>query len=74
MDEGYDFVWRAFKRPYFQQDGGKKVYMDVKDYVPYLKSWRENIATPARIGNNNPKAEEAPAGRLGPKPCETKLP
>ena len=74
MDEGYDFVWRAVKRPYFQQNGGKKVYMDVKDYVPYLKSWHENIATPARIGNNNPKAEEAPAGRLGPKPCETKLP
>ena len=30
MEEGYDFVWRAFKRPYFQkQSGGKKVYMDV---------------------------------------------
>ena len=56
------------------EGSGKKVYMDVKDYVPCLKSWHENIATPARIGNNNPKAEEAPAGRLGPKPCETKLP
>ena len=74
MDEGFDFVWRAFKRPYFQQDGSKKVYMDVKDYVPYLKSWHENIASPARVRNTNPHAEEAPAGRLGPKPCETKLP
>ena len=74
MDEGYDFVWRAFKRPYFLQSGGKKVYMDVKDYVPYLKSWHENIATPARVRSNNPNAEEAPAGRLDPTPCETKPP
>ena len=48
--------------------------MDVKDYVPYLKSWHQNIATPARVRNTNPNAEEAPAGRLGPMPCETKLP
>ena len=48
MDEGFDFAWRAFKRPYFQKPlGGQKVYMDGKDYVPYLKSWHVNVATPA---------------------------
>ena len=31
MEEGYDFVWRAFKRPYSQkQSGGKKVYMTLR--------------------------------------------
>ena len=33
MDAGFDFVWR----PYLQkQPIGKKVYLDVKDYVPFL--------------------------------------
>ena len=74
MDEDFDFVWRAFKRQCFQkQPGGKKVYMDVKDYVACLKSWHENIATPARVRSDNSPAEEAPAERLGqtrhqPKP------
>ena len=75
MEEGFDFVWRAFKRPYFQkQPAGKKVYMDVKDYVPDLKSWHENIATPARVRSNNSPAEEAPAERLGSTPREPKPP
>ena len=43
MEEGYDFVWRACKRPYFQKQSGGKVYMDVKDYVRYVKSWHETL-------------------------------
>ena len=50
MEEGFDFVWRANCRPYFR-DNGNKVYMDVKDNVPYLKSWKENIALPARTAS-----------------------
>ena len=48
--------------------------MDVKDYGPYLKSWHENIATPARVRSNSSPAEEAPAERLGLTPHEPKLP
>ena len=48
MDEGFDFVWRANCRPYFRDSEGNKVYMDVRDNVPYLKSWKENVALPVR--------------------------
>ena len=66
MEEGFDFVWRAFKRPYFQrQPGGKKVYMDVRDFVPYLKSWHENIATPARTKISETTSMESPTERSG---------
>ena len=44
----------------------------VKDYVPYLKSWHENIATRARVTNSNPPAEETPAERPGHIPHEPK--
>ncbi|CAE7245792.1 unnamed protein product [Symbiodinium sp. CCMP2592] len=48
MEEGFDFVWRSGTRPYFQSSSGERIYMDVKDYVPYLKSWKEGVAVPAR--------------------------
>ena len=48
--------------------------MDVKDYVPYLKAWHENIATPARVRSDNFPAEEAAAERLGQTPNEPKPP
>ncbi|OLP94911.1 hypothetical protein AK812_SmicGene23039 [Symbiodinium microadriaticum] len=44
MDEGFDFVWRANSRPYLRSSEGKKVFMDVKDNVPYLKAWPENVS------------------------------
>ena len=48
MEEGFDFVWKANSRPYLKTPKGKKIFMDVKDNVPYLKSWHENITVPAR--------------------------
>ena len=48
MEEGFDFVWRSSSRPYFQSPSGERTYMDVRDYVPYLKSWKEGVALPAR--------------------------
>ena len=48
MEEGFDFVWRAYQRPFFRDSKGNKTYMDVGDYVPYLKSWKEGTAVPAR--------------------------
>ena len=46
MEEG--FVWRAHQRPFFRDPKGNKTYMDVRDYVPYLKSWKEGTPVPAR--------------------------
>ena len=48
MEEGFDFVWRAYQRPFIRDSKGNKTYMDVRDYVPYLKSWKEVTAVPAR--------------------------
>ena len=63
MDEGFDFVWRANCRPYFRDSEGNKVYMDVRDNVPYLKSWKENVALPVRPVQT--KSESTPAEKLG---------
>ena len=52
-DEGFDFVWRANSRPYLRSPEGKEVFMDVKDNVPYLKAWPENIFVPAQRVHNN---------------------
>ena len=54
MEEGFDFVWRAYQRPFFRDSEGNKTYMDVRDYVPYLKSWKESTAVPARRKHEPP--------------------
>ena len=48
MEEGFEFIWRAYQRPFSRDSKGNKTYMDVRDYVPYLKSWKEGTAAPAR--------------------------
>ena len=48
MEQGFDFIWKACCRPYFRDKKGKKISLDVRDNVPYLKSWPENISVPAR--------------------------
>ena len=73
MDEGFDFVWRAFKRPNFQkQPGGKNVYMDARDCVPYLKAWHENLAPPARVRAEALPTKESPTERSGHQKQELK--
>ena len=36
MEQGYDFVWRAGKNPYFRKPDGKRIDLVVRDYVPYV--------------------------------------
>ena len=48
VEEGFDLIWRAYQRPFFRDSKGNKTYMDVRDYVPYLKSWKEDTAVPVR--------------------------
>ena len=64
MEEGFDFVWRASCRPYLRDSNGNKVYMDVRDNVPYLKSWKENVALPAKVFSE-PIVPAPPAERPG---------
>ena len=77
MDEGFDFVWRANSRPYLRSSEGKKVFMDVKDNVPYLKAWPENISVPAKrvenpIANTKVSLKSSATGRLA-SPCSEEL-
>ena len=48
MEEGFDFIWRDYQRPFLRDSKGNKTCMDVRDYVlSYLKSWEEGTAVPA---------------------------
>ena len=64
VEEGFDFVWRANCRPYPRDSNGNKVYMDVRDNAPYLKSWKENVALPAKFFSE-PIVPAPPAERPG---------
>ena len=48
IQNGWDFVWRKFSRPYFRKKDGTKVKLEVKDYVTYLPSKDGQI--PAAVG------------------------
>ena len=48
IQDGWDFVWRKFSRPYFRKKDGAKIKLEVKDYVPYLPS--KDGRTPASVG------------------------
>ena len=41
-------MWNAYCRPYFCDKKGSEIFLDVRDHVPYLKSWPETIDVPAR--------------------------
>ena len=58
VEQGFDFIWKACCRPYFRDKKDKKIFLDVRDNAPYLKSWPENISVPAR-----PTPSESAAGR-----------
>ena len=36
VDQGYDFIWRSGKSPYFRKPDGEKIELLVRDYVPYI--------------------------------------
>ena len=48
IQDGWDFVWKSFSRPYFKKQDGTKIKLEVKDYVPYLPSKDGRI--PAAVG------------------------
>ena len=48
IQDGWDFVWKSFSRPYFKKKDGTKIKLEVKDYVPYLPSRDGHV--PAAVG------------------------
>ena len=59
VDKGYDFIWKGSKgeNPYFITPGGKRVELEVRDYVPYLCSGKGKVATPA-VGEVEPLEDD----------------
>ena len=59
IDKGYDFIWKGSKgeNPYFITPGGKRVELEVRDYVPYLCSGKGKVATPA-VGEVEPLEDD----------------
>ena len=55
MEEGFDFVWRAYQRPFFRDSKGNKTY---RDYFPYLNSFKSGTPIPA------PRKPEPPVPSL----------
>ena len=60
-------MWKANCRPYFRDKEGNKIFRDVRDNVPYLNSWPENISVPARPV---PTAPAAGRPRFHPGCCQ----
>jgi hypothetical protein len=77
VEEGFDFVWKAFSRPYFRTPKGKKVFLDVRDYVPFLRQTPDFFAVPAKRDNvPKPKPDtssEEPAGGRETRKTERKM-
>ena len=66
MTMGYGFVWRPGRNPFMITNTGKRIHLEVIDYIPYLPVTK-SIACAAGVsktvdGNENPElAEEADA-------------
>ena len=68
VDKGYDFIWKGSKgeSPYFITPGGKKVALEVRDYVPYLCSGKSNVSVPAVDESEIPLPDEVIDGEYSP--------
>ena len=62
MNQGYDFVWYANKKPFFVKPDGTRINLTVRDYVPYYDMWDGESATacPAKT-----KPQSRPEGQVG---------
>ena len=60
VDKGYDFIWRGSKgeSPYFVTPRGRKVILEVKDYVPYLCSGKSCVSVPAVDESDDPAPDD----------------
>ena len=62
--DGWEFVWRAFSRPFLRRPDGMKVKMEVHEYVPYIPSSNGTAMTALgmRYEDNPDRTAEADAG------------
>ena len=62
MQDGYDFVWRAYNRSYFKLPEGRRIKLEVKDNVPFIPGNVKN-AIPA-ISQCIPKVNSLPSAPI----------
>ena len=71
--DGWDFVWRAFSRPFLRRPDGMTVKMEVHDYVPYIPSTNGTAMTALgmRYEDKPDRTAEADAGCASGRSSET---
>ena len=62
LKDGYDFVWRAYSRPYFRLPDGRRIKLEVKDNVPFICP-PVMRATPA-VSQNIPRVTTLPSAPI----------
>ena len=62
MNQGYDVIWYANDKPFFVKPDGTRIYVTVRDYVPYYDVWDGDsaMACPAKG-----KPQSRPEGQVG---------
>jgi hypothetical protein len=49
MEEGYDFIWRRGKSPYFITPDKRMIRLTVENYTPWLVEREDSFACPAGV-------------------------
>ena len=63
MNQGYDFIWYAKDKPFFVKPDGTKIYLKVRDYVPYYDVWDGDSAMACPAKGAPPSRPEGQVGR-----------
>ena len=63
MNQGYDFIWYAKDKPFFVKPDGTRIYLKVRDYVPYYDVWDGDSAMACPAKGTPPSRPEGQVGR-----------
>ena len=72
MEEGYDFIWRRGKSPYFITPDKRIIRLAVENYTPWLVEREDSFACPAGVvlvqaGNSEQPSVEIDEGNPAPE-------
>ena len=69
MCDGYSFVWKAHpNRPYFRRPDGKRIFLTVDHYVPYLLTDLD-VAAPVAGESEDESDDDGCGGEDPHEPC-----
>ena len=61
VDQGYDFIWRSGKFPYFRKPDGEKIELIVRDFAPYIPARAKSNANPCTSTSNDRPRSTSPS-------------